>query len=135
MDLQPRMIEQARQAQARAYAPYSGYRVGAAILDADGNIWAGCNVENVSYGLSVCAERSAISRMVGEGHTRLMAVAVVTEDGGMPCGMCLQTLLEFAVDPETVQIWTVSDSGEVKTHSLHSLIPFGFVKCDLRRTE
>ena len=118
-----------------AYAPYSAYKVGAAVLDVHGNVWNGCNVENVSYGLSVCAERSAVSRMVGEGETRLTAVAVATADGGMPCGMCLQTLLEFAVDPAGVKIWTLSDSGEVKEHTLKELIPFGFAKSDLKRTE
>ncbi len=135
MEIQKRMLESAAAARMNAYAPYSAYKVGAAVLDVHGNVWNGCNVENVSYGLSVCAERSAVSRMVGEGETRLTAVAVATADGGMPCGMCLQTLMEFAVDPSGVKIWTLSDSGEVKEHTLKELIPFGFAKSDLKRTE
>jgi len=132
---QSQLIDIANAARNNAYAPYSGYKVGAAVLDAAGNIWAACNVENVSYGLSICAERAALSRMVAEGSLEVKAVAVVTADGGMPCGMCLQSLLEFAEDPASTKVWTISDSGAVQSHTLHDLIPLGFVMRDLRRTE
>jgi cytidine deaminase len=128
------LINAARKAQKNAYVPYSGYPVGAAILDSTGNLWSGCNVENVSYGLSVCAERTAICKMVSEGVREIQSIAVVTRDGGTPCGMCLQTLLEFAVDPKSVEVITVSDSGEVKGYSLSDLIPHGFSSIEFKRT-
>ena len=121
-------------AQQRAYAPYSGYLVGAAILDTEGKIWTGCNVENISYGLSICAERTAVCKMVSEGIRSVRAVAVATRDGGTPCGMCLQTLLEFTSDPTLVEVFTVSASGENKRYLLSELIPFGFSSDDLKRT-
>ena len=128
------LLQAAMIAQQRAYAPYSGYLVGAAILDTEGKIWTGCNVENISYGLSICAERTAVCKMVSEGIRSVRAVAVATRDGGTPCGMCLQTLLEFTSDPTLVEVFTVSASGENKRYLLSELIPFGFSSDDLKRT-
>ena len=93
----------ARAAQARAYAPYSGFRVGAAVL-ADGVIFDGANVENASYGLAICAERTAIAAAVLAGHRRIEAVAVITDatPPSSPCGMCRQTMREFTPDPAAV---------------------------------
>jgi cytidine deaminase len=90
----------ATRAQTRAYAPYSNYKVGAAVLAPNGAVFAGCNVENASYGLALCAERSAIAHLVAAGETRALAVAVVTQgpEPGRPCGLCRQTLSEFADD-------------------------------------
>ena len=85
----------AEQAQKMAYAPYSGFAVGAALLAADGAIYAGCNVENASYGLTICAERNAIAHAVSCGAKQFTAVAVVTENGVTPCGACRQVLAEF----------------------------------------
>jgi cytidine deaminase len=92
------LIRTARAARRRAHAPYSRFRVGAAALTAGGVIVSGCNVENASYGLSICAERAAIHRAVAEGHRRIVAVAVSAGRGGaMPCGACRQVMAEFRV--------------------------------------
>jgi len=128
------LLDAAVKARQYAYAPYSSYRVGAAILDSEGSVWTGCNVENVSYGLAICAERSAVCRMVGEGQRELKGVAVATRDGGLPCGMCLQTLIEFAPDPSVVYVDTISESGLKKRYLLSDLMPFGFRSDDLKRT-
>jgi cytidine deaminase len=94
------LVEAAARARDRAYAPYSNYRVGAALLAPDGAIFAGCNVENASYGLALCAERSAVAHLVAAGGSRVAAIAVVTAgpEPGRPCGLCRQTLSEFADD-------------------------------------
>ena len=94
------LVEAAARARVRAYAPYSGYAVGAAILAADGAIFAGCNVENASYGLALCAERNAVAHLIAAGQTRVAAIAVITPgpEAGRPCGLCRQTLCEFADD-------------------------------------
>jgi cytidine deaminase len=94
------LVEAASRARQRAYAPYSEYRVGAAVLAPDGAIFAGCNIENASYGLALCAERSAVAHLIAAGATRIAAIAVVTAgpEPGRPCGMCRQTLSEFADD-------------------------------------
>ncbi|MBS1715512.1 MAG: cytidine deaminase [Armatimonadetes bacterium] len=121
----PALLEAARLARSNSYAPYSVYEVGAAVLGEDGTVYKGCNVENASFGLTVCAERSAIVTMVGAGCRRLKAVAVSTKDGGTPCGMCLQTILEFA-GQDDVPIWCADDEGQVRGHTLRSLLPQGF---------
>ncbi len=94
------LVEAAARARDRAYAPYSNYRVGAAVLAPDGAIFAGCNVENASYGLALCAERSAVAHLIAAGSTRIAAIAIVTAgpEPGRPCGLCRQTLSEFADD-------------------------------------
>jgi cytidine deaminase len=94
------LVLAATRARANAYAPYSGYQVGAALLTRDGHIYAGCNVENVSYGLALCAERGAVAQLVAAGRRDIVALAVVTAgpEPGAPCGLCRQTLSEFADD-------------------------------------
>ena len=94
------LVEAAARARLRAYAPYSGYAVGAAILAADGAIFAGCNVENASYGLALCAERNAVAHLIAAGQSQISAIAVITPgpEPGRPCGLCRQTLCEFADD-------------------------------------
>ncbi len=120
------LLAQAREARAIAYAPYSGYRVGAAVRGANGEIWAGCNVENGSYPAGICAERVALVKMVSAGQRAFTSLAVVTEDGGMPCGICLQTMLEFAPTPSAVTI-ILANSSEVVGHwTLAELLPHGF---------
>lgn len=97
MDWQP-LVEAATRARERAYAPYSRFAVGAALLAADGRIFAGCNVENRSYGLALCAERSAVAAAVAAGAGAPVAVAVVADADPLatPCGLCRETLSEFA---------------------------------------
>ena len=95
-----RLIETAVSARKNAYCPYSRYSVGAAVLTESGRIFAGCNVENASYGLAICAERNAIFAAIAAGHRRIEAIAVACIDGGtgaalMPCGACLQVMREF----------------------------------------
>jgi cytidine deaminase len=95
-----RLIAAAQASRARAHAPYSRYRVGAALLTRSGGFYAGCNVENASYGATICAERSAIAAMVAAGGVEPVACAVVTAGPrpGAPCGICRQVLSEFAAD-------------------------------------
>jgi cytidine deaminase len=117
----------ARAARRRAYAPYSGFRVGAAV-HAGGAVHAGCNVENASYGLTVCAERVAVAAAVAAGARRLEAVAVAsgTSPPTPPCGMCLQTLAEFA-GPE-LPVRLVGPRGDAVDTRLGELLPRAFGK-------
>jgi cytidine deaminase len=98
------LVDAAREAMAHAYAPYSGFRVGAAVRAASGAVYAGCNVENASYPVSLCAERSAVAAAISAGERVLEAVAIVTSGDAPcpPCGMCRQALNEFGPDIEVV---------------------------------
>ena len=116
------LLESARHAQSKAYAPYSGYIVGAAILSRTGNVYLGANIENASYGATICAERTAIGNMVMGGDTEILAIAVVTKDEGYPCGICLQAINEFCSDPNLCEIVVPSKSGFL-IHTLHELAP------------
>ncbi len=117
----------ARAAQASAYAPYSKFKVGAAVK-VDGEIYEGCNVENASYPLSVCAERNAIAAAVAAGGRHLEEVAVVTDASppSSPCGACRQVLREFAKDPAHVKVIALNNRGERRSWTLAELIPDGF---------
>ena len=123
----------ASEARKRSYSPYSGYAVGAAILADDDSVWTGCNVENISYGLCICAERVALTKMISEGPTRIQAVVVVTKDGGTPCGMCVQSLLEFSADPNQTVVITQNEAGDRTTYSLSELMPHAFTSEVVRR--
>jgi cytidine deaminase len=120
------LVQAARAVRAHAYAPHSGYAVGAAVLTDDGCMFAGCNVENASYGLSVCAERVAVFSAIAAGARRLVAAAVCTPDGGTPCGACRQVLLEFAKSPESFIVWVVSPDRVIARYTLAELLPHGF---------
>jgi len=121
------LIEAARQAQQQAYAPYYGYAVGGSVRTADGRLFTGCNIENASYGLSVCAERVAVFRAVADGARSIEAVAVVTQDGATPCGACRQVLMEFASKPEECVIWIATPDQIMARHTLSELLPNAFV--------
>jgi cytidine deaminase len=118
-------IAMARAARKRAYAPYSRYRVGAALLCKDGRAFAGCNVENASYGLTVCAERNAVLQALAAGCRRFEALVVATEDGAAPCGACLQVVREFAAD---LPITLVDARGRARDTSLAELLPHPYVR-------
>ncbi len=117
-----RLLRAAERARRKAYAPYSRFPVGAAVLAADGSIYAGCNVENASYGLTLCAERVAIHSAVAGGRRRLVAVAVVGAPGITPCGACRQVMDEFGV--QTVILTSPGTSPTAVT--LRSLLPRPF---------
>lgn len=116
----------------RAYAPYSGYLVGCA-LSADGVVYEGVNVENASYSLALCAERSAVASAVTGGARRIDAVAVATSSSppAAPCGACLQTLTEFAGDPLAMRLVLVNPHGERRDLTLADCLPYGFRKDQL----
>lgn len=120
------LLAAAAAARANAYAPYSHYPVGAAILTEDGRIFTGVNVENASYGLTVCAERTAVGTMLTEGGRHILAVAVCTENGVTPCGACRQVLSEFVDRESDVPVWVINGQGMVRETTLFTLIPDHF---------
>jgi cytidine deaminase len=121
------LVDAATSARGRAYAPYSGFQVGAALLGESGRVYAGCNVENVSYGLSSCAERNAVFRAVGDGERRFTAIVVVTDavTPTPPCGACRQVLSEFAAGGD-MDVVMVTTGGARKTRRLAALLPESF---------
>ena len=124
------LVDAARAARVHAHAPYSRYRVGAGVLTARGSMYTGCNVENASYGATICAERAAIAAMVGAGDRDPVACVVVTAGPrpGAPCGICRQVLAEFATDLE-VRLLAEDDAGRItgrQVTSLRALLPMAF---------
>lgn len=119
------LVGLARQAQDTAYAPYSNYRVGAALLTTKGNVYTGANIENASYSLTICAERTAIFKAILAGEKEFEALAVSSSGVGRvtPCGACLQVLAEFT---STVKIITSADQGELKEYHLNEMLPHAF---------
>ncbi|MCI8524703.1 MAG: cytidine deaminase [Oscillospiraceae bacterium] len=124
------LIEQAKIAMTRAYAPYSHFQVGAALLGASGRVYLGCNVENAAYGPSNCAERTAVFKAVSEGERRFAALAVaggpegVIRDVCTPCGVCRQVLREFCADD--FPIYGCDAEGTLRTFTLGQLLPESF---------
>ncbi len=115
--------KKALEARAFAYAPYSNYEVGAALFSKKGNIYSGCNIENVAYTPSICAERTAIFKAVSEGEQEFEAIAVVTQDGATPCGVCRQVMCEFGLELTII----IGNTREIiKTYSLEELLPNSF---------
>lgn len=123
-----RLIKAAKAVRQNAYAPHSGYRVGAALLDEVGRVHAGCNVENASFPQGSCAESNAIGAMVAAGGRRIFAIAVVGGRDDLefctPCGGCRQGILEFADDRTRVIL--VGEKGAVESRSIHELLPASF---------
>lgn len=121
-----KMITKAWEIRKNAYAPYSHFAVGAAVLTAQGNIYGGCNIENISYGLTNCAERTAIFQAIAHGERELthLAICTDTDTWTAPCGACRQVMLEFA--PQ-MQVIMVNGRGERKQLSVAELMPNAFV--------
>lgn len=120
------LIAYATAARESAYAPYSKYQVGAAVMMDSGEIYTGCNVENASYGLCICAERTAIVKAVSTGERKIKAVAVATAGGGSPCGACRQFISEFADDETVVIIHDVTEEQPERMFSMAELLPEAF---------
>ena len=125
------LVQQAIAAMERAYAPYSGYKVGAALLCKDGTVYQGCNIENASYTPTICAERTAFSKAVSEGHREFTAIAICGGKDGVisglfpPCGVCRQVMREFC-EPD-FQVYMISSrSGDYETRTLAQLLPDSF---------
>lgn len=124
------LIEAARQAREKAYVPYSHFPVGAALLTDDGKLYTGCNIENASYGLANCAERTAIFKAVSEGHHRFAVIAVIADTEGpvSPCGACRQVMSEFGADARVI---LANSKGRVQVTSVKELLPGAFQTTDL----
>lgn len=127
--IDPNIIEQMKKVAVDyaqgAYAPYSGYPVGAAVLGEDGKIYGGCNIENAAYPSGICAERVAIFKAVSEGNRKLLAVVVSTQNGGSPCGACRQVMREF-VDNLT-SVFILDGKGELRAEMpFTTLLPRSF---------
>ena len=133
MDLNIELLaEKAIEAKEHAYVPYSHFRVGAALLTADGKIYTGCNIENAAYTPTNCAERTAMFKAVSEGNMDFRAIAIVSGPKGKepkdfcaPCGVCRQVMAEFC-DPETFRIVLMNGDGEIRDYLLKELLPLGF---------
>lgn len=124
------LIEAAAEARRWAYAPYSKYRVGAALLASSGRVYTGVNVENAAYPDSICAERVAIFKAVSEGEKEFEAIAVVTGNGGFPCGSCRQVMAEFGQDTEVI---ITNAEGKIITKTrVRDLLPGAFGQQDLK---
>jgi cytidine deaminase len=126
------LIDLAKQARKKAYAPYSRYKVGAALLGKSGTVYTGCNVENASYGHTVCAERTAVLKAVSEGEMEFEAIAVLTKNGGSPCGACRQVLSEFA--PQ-MTVYIADKNGAYRTTTLEKLLPDSFTPAHLEAVD
>jgi cytidine deaminase len=125
------LIAEARKAREHAYVPYSRFPVGAALMAEDGTVFGGCNVENASYGLTNCAERTALFKAVSEGKRRFVGLAVVADTPGpvSPCGACRQVLAEWCA-PD-MKVWLANLKGEVAETTVGELLPGAFGKEDL----
>jgi cytidine deaminase len=125
------LIALARQARDRAYAPYSNFPVGAALLGRSGRVYTGCNVENAAYPLSTCAERTAVTKAVSEGEREFEAIAVVTATGATPCGACRQVLREFGGPEGDLRVLVADTAGNVRIFTIAELLPAGFTRDQL----
>lgn len=128
-DQRSALMEKALEGQRNSYAPYSHYQVGAAVLTKSGKMYSGCNVENASYGLVICAERTAVFKAVSEGEKDIEAIVIVTRDGGMACGGCRQVLNEFNPHMHVISI----DQNRRVHHeqTLDQLLPHAFGPANL----
>ncbi len=137
--LAEQMIEKATEALAYAYAPYSGFKVGASLLTSAGEIYTGCNIENAAYSPGNCAERTAVFKAVSEGQKEFKAICIVNEgpdhghDYCAPCGVCRQVMMEFC-DPEEFVIILAKGAGDYRCYLLEELQPLGFGPGNLKKS-
>ncbi len=118
------LIKLALSARQKTYSPYSNYAVGAALLTKSGAVYLGANVENASYGLTICAERTAIFQAILDGHRDFERIVVATRDGGSPCGPCRQVMAEFSLD---MIVTIVNEKGEIAAEgTVLELLPYAF---------
>ena len=117
------LVAAAHTAREQAYAPYSNYTVGAAVLTENGEIIPGCNVENASYGGTICAERVALTSAIAQGKRHLRAIAVVTVDGGSPCGLCRQVMVELGAE---MDVYIGDAAGNFRSTTARALLPDAF---------
>jgi len=117
------LVAQAIAARQLAYAPYSSYLVGAALLVEDGTVILGCNVENASYPATICAERVALTAAVAQGKRKFVAMAVATLDGGSPCGICRQVMAELGID---MDVYIADEAGNFRSTTVRELLPDSF---------
>ena len=120
------LLKLAEAAMANSYSPYSNFRVGAAIETKNGKVYTGTNIENISYGATICAERTALFKAISEGETEFVKIAIVSDsvDYIFPCGMCRQVLAEF--DDGSMKVICSNSKGDYKSFLLEDLIPFTF---------
>ena len=114
------LVHHALEARRRAYAPYSNYFVGAAVLADDGAVFPGCNVENAAYPSTICAERVALTSAIANGSRRFTAIAVATSNGGTPCGACRQVMAELGLD---MTVYIADEHGNFRTTTVRELLP------------
>lgn len=127
--IREKLIKTAIKARKLAYAPYSHYQVGAALLGKSGKVYTGVNVENAAYPTSICAERTAVFKAVSEGEKSFKAIAIVTENAGAPCGSCRQVMAEFGLD---LAVILADNKGKIKEETtLRDLLPGAFTPTDL----
>lgn len=124
-----KLIDAARQAQKNSHSPYSKYKVGAAVLSNDDTIISGCNVESSSYSLTCCAERVALFSAVSDGHKKFKALAVITNDGGTPCGACRQVIWDLCGD---IPIYIADENGKIDETTSKELLPNAFDDSSLK---
>jgi cytidine deaminase len=127
-----KLVKYALKARKNSYSPYSGFRVGAALLTRSGAIVTGCNIENSSYGLTICAERTALFKALSDGYSAFTAIAIASDEDGFtpPCGACRQVLIELAGDVDVVM---ARPDGTFRIEPLDRLIPNAFTGTNLRR--
>ena len=126
------LMDMAKEAMKSAYAPYSHFSVGAAVETDDGEVYCGCNIENSSYGATICAERTAISKAVSEGYRRITRIAICDSNNSFawPCGICRQVMSEFAVEDFYV---ILEDNGKLSNFFLNELLPNSFSGKDMNK--
>jgi cytidine deaminase len=127
------LVALARQAREHAYAPYSNFPVGAALLGRSGRVYAGCNVENAAYPLTTCAERTAVTKAVSEGERGFEAIAVVSATGATPCGACRQILREFSGPDGRLRVIVAGLDEKSRTFTIDELLPAGFTPDQLEQ--